>query len=75
MHVLYSPIEEELTELLLIFFPDILNKDILPEGHGLDSYGKKPFQECVWRKEIFCTYRGHQGSMGTTLMILNIGRM
>eukprot|EP00957_Ditylum_brightwellii_P161408 12289863-Ditylum_brightwellii.AAC.1 len=59
MHVLYSPIEEELTESLLRFFPDILSKEVLLEGYGLDSFRKKPFQGCVWREEIFCTYRGH----------------
>eukprot|EP00957_Ditylum_brightwellii_P030350 2298902-Ditylum_brightwellii.AAC.1 len=36
MHVMYSPVEEELAELLLGFFPDILSQEVLLEGYGLD---------------------------------------
>eukprot|EP00957_Ditylum_brightwellii_P177105 13491839-Ditylum_brightwellii.AAC.1 len=43
MHVMYSPIEEELTQLLLRFIPDILSQEVLLEGYGLDSLGKKAF--------------------------------
>jgi hypothetical protein len=53
MHVLYFPIEEELTELLLRFFPDILSKEVLLEGYGLDSYGKKSFSVmCMERRGL-----------------------
>eukprot|EP00957_Ditylum_brightwellii_P096964 7384752-Ditylum_brightwellii.AAC.1 len=43
MNVMYVPIEEELTELLMRFFPDILSQEVLLEGYDLDSLGKRAF--------------------------------
>eukprot|EP00957_Ditylum_brightwellii_P207365 15352657-Ditylum_brightwellii.AAC.1 len=58
MHFLYFPSEEELTELLLIFFPDILSKEVLLEGYGLDSYGGKPFSGMsMKRKDLLYLHR------------------
>eukprot|EP00957_Ditylum_brightwellii_P091637 6977634-Ditylum_brightwellii.AAC.1 len=37
MNVLYSLIKEELTGLLVRFFPDIFSKEALLKGNGLDS--------------------------------------
>eukprot|EP00957_Ditylum_brightwellii_P008688 659432-Ditylum_brightwellii.AAC.1 len=45
MHVMHSPIEEELTELLLRVFSNILSQEVLLEGYGLDSLGKRAFSE------------------------------
>eukprot|EP00957_Ditylum_brightwellii_P083087 6316039-Ditylum_brightwellii.AAC.1 len=53
MHVMYSPIEEELTELLLRFFPDILSQEVLLEGYGLDSLGERALSGmCMERKGL-----------------------
>eukprot|EP00957_Ditylum_brightwellii_P140898 10733314-Ditylum_brightwellii.AAC.1 len=39
MHVIYFPIKEELTELLLRLFPNLLSKEVLLKGYDLDSLG------------------------------------
>eukprot|EP00957_Ditylum_brightwellii_P204895 15341268-Ditylum_brightwellii.AAC.1 len=40
MNLMYSPFEEELTELLLRFFSDLSSKEVLMKGCGFDSLEK-----------------------------------
>eukprot|EP00957_Ditylum_brightwellii_P127743 9741763-Ditylum_brightwellii.AAC.1 len=59
MDVLYSPIEEELTEVLVKYFPDLFSQEEILQGYDLGDVGKSAIAGMHMEKEAFRTFSKH----------------
>eukprot|EP00957_Ditylum_brightwellii_P144947 11040330-Ditylum_brightwellii.AAC.1 len=59
MRVLYTLIEQELCTVLEEYFPDILNKNVLLDGHGLGAVGSAALSGMYMEKNGFCFRKKH----------------